>query len=289
MRVLIVGGDGMLGHQLLVSLAGRHDVKVTLRQDSGAYRTLGLFDAENAFFGVDVRKPEALADVVSGWKPEGIVNAIGVVKQRQDAHDAVMAIEVNALFPHRLREMAARVGGRVVHLSTDCVFSGRKGNYTPDDVPDASDLYGRSKLLGEIGEPGGLTLRTSMIGLELSRKQGLVEWFLASRGKVKGFRRAIFSGLTTAELARLIERLLTEHRDLSGLWHAAAAPIDKYSLLSRLARELGRTDIEIVPDDALVCDRSLNGEAFTHATGYHAPSWDDMLRELAESVRRRGL
>jgi dTDP-4-dehydrorhamnose reductase len=286
-RILIIGGDGMLGHQLLASLSPRHEVRVTLRREPAAYRELGLFDAGNAFFGVDVRSYERLLEPLAQFAPEAVVNAAGIVKQRPSAGDHLLAIEVNALFPHRLSLVCRALGARLVHLSTDCVFSGGRGGYREDDVPDADDLYGRSKLLGELRESHCVTLRTSMIGLEIARRQGLLEWYLASRGTVKGYRRAIFSGFTTLELARLIEHILTEHHSLSGLWHAAAAPIDKCGLLLRLGELLVRKDVQVEPDDSVVCDRSLCAEALRRETGYQPPSWDDMLREQAEAVRRR--
>ena len=287
MRVLILGGDGMLGHQLLGTLSGDHEIRVTLRREEDAYRAHRRFDGGNAFFGVDVRDHDRLLDVFAGFRPQAVVNAAGVVKQRPEAKDPMTSLEINALFPHRLARLCAAAGARLVHLSTDCVFSGRKGSYRETDLPDPEDLYGRTKLLGELREAPALTLRSSIIGLEIGRKQGLVEWFLASRGAVRGFRRAVFSGLTTQEMARLVGRLLVAHPDLSGLFHVASTPIDKYTLLSRLARALGRDDVQIEVDDGLACDRSLSPEAFRGATGYVAPSWDDMLRELAAAIRPR--
>lgn len=287
MRLLILGGDGMLGHQLLRSLSGEHEVRVTLRREEGAYHGHGLFTAANAFFGVDVRDHDRLVEVLARFRPQAVVNAAGVVKQRPEAKDALASIEINALFPHRLARLCAATGARLVHLSTDCVFSGRKGRYRETDPPDPEDLYGRTKLLGELPEAPALTLRTSIIGLEIGRRQGLVEWFLASRSTVKGFRRAIYSGLTTKELARVIGGLLVRHPDLAGLFHVASAPIDKYSLLSQLAHALGGDVASIEPDDEIVCDRSLSAEAFRTATGYAAPSWDEMLGELAAAIRER--
>jgi dTDP-4-dehydrorhamnose reductase len=286
-RVLILGGDGMLGHQLLRSLSGEHEVRVTLRREKGDGVSPALFDHGNAFFGVDVRERDPLLAVFGRFRPEAVVNAVGLVKQRPEANDPLTAIEINALFPHRLARLCAPDRVRLIHLSTDCVFSGRKGDYIEEDVPDPEDLYGRTKLLGELHEAPALTLRTSIIGLEMGRRQGLVEWFLSRRGTVKGFRRALYSGLTTQEMSRVIARLLALHPALTGLFHVASARIDKYSLLSQLARWLGREDVRIEPDDTFVCDRSLCADAFRAATGYVAPSWDEMLRELAVAVRQR--
>jgi dTDP-4-dehydrorhamnose reductase len=284
-RILILGGDGMLGHQLLRHLEPRHEVTVTLRRDLAAYRRYGLFSAANSLAGVDARDWPAVEAALAAAAPEAVVNAIGIVKQREEARSPIPAIEVNALFPHRLLAACRAAGCRLIHLSTDCVFSGRTGGYAEDDAPDPVDLYGRSKLLGEPAAPA-LTLRTSIIGLELARKSGLVEWFLAQRGTVRGFRRAIYSGFTTRETARVIELLLTGRPGLAGTWHLASQPISKYHLLDILARNLG-SRVEVLPDDDLVCDRSLDGSRFAAATGYRAPRWDTMLAELADEVRRR--
>ena len=232
MRILILGGDGMLGHCLLRQYAPKHQTRVTVRRSLEAYKRYGLFDRANTFDEVDVRDPAALPRVLGEFEPEAVVNATGVIKQRPDARDGVLSIEVNSLFPHFLARLCAARGAHLVHLSTDCVFSGGKGNYAETDPPDPPDLYGFSKLLGEVTRPGVMTLRTSMIGTELTRKAGLVEWFLSQRAKmIKGYRKAIFSGFTTAELARIIERLLTAHPDAAGLYHVSAAPLSKFDLL----------------------------------------------------------
>jgi len=286
-KVLVLGGDGMLGHQLVRLLAPRHQVWATLHGPLAAYAADGLFDAGNAIPDVDVTDFSRLADLVGDVAPEAVVNCVGIVKQRQEAREPVTSILVNALLPHRLHEICAASGARLVQLSTDCVFSGRKGGYSEADMPDPVDLYGRTKLLGEVEEAPAVTIRSSMIGLELRRRTGLVEWFLAQHGRVRGFTRAIYSGLTTAEMARLIERLLTAHRELHGTWHVAAEAIDKHALLTRLAALLGRRDVEVVPDDGFACDRSLDGSAFTAATGYRAPSWEAMLGELAAEIAAR--
>jgi dTDP-4-dehydrorhamnose reductase len=258
-----------------------------LRRPVAAYRELQLFSERNAIGDVDARNIDRVADVIKTVAPEAVVNCVGLVKQRPNAKSSALAIQINSLFPHQLRDVCEDVGARLIHFSTDCVFSGRTGNYRESDVPDATDVYGRSKLLGEVDHAPGLTLRTSIIGLELSHHASLIEWFLAQRGPIKGFRRAIYSGITTMEMGRLVDRLLERHRNLHGVWHVASSPISKYDLLVKLARALGRMDVEIVPDETFECDRSLRAEAFQAATRYEPPSWDEMLTELAGEVRRR--
>ena len=250
MRVLIAGGDGMLGHRLLRQFAPRHDARVTLRQPLEAYRAFGLFDGTNAYDATDVRDVGRIQRVLSEFRPEAIVNAAGVIKQRADAEDGVLSIEVNSFFPHLLARMCRAAGARLIHVSTDCVFSGGKGNYAETDRPDPVDTYGFSKLLGEVDSPGTLTLRTSMIG---------------------------------TELARIIERLLIAYPGASGLYHVSSAAISKLDLLSALERKL-KLGVRIVPDDEVVCDRSLESTRFRSEFGYRPPTWDAMLDELAAEI-----
>jgi len=213
---------------------------------------------------------------------EAVVNCIGVVKQDAAAKDPLASITVNALFPHRLAQLARASGARLVHLSTDCVFSGREGNYDESSRPDAEDLYGRTKLLGEVAGENCLTIRTSMIGRELAGAHGLLEWFLSQDGgRVRGFRRAVFSGFTTSALADVIAEVLSEHASLSGVWHVAAEAINKFDLLC-LVREVYGLRVEIEPDESFVCDRSLDGSRFREATGIVAPSWPEMIRRMRE-------
>jgi len=288
LRILILGGDGMLGHALLGALAPAHDVRVTLRQPVAAYRAMGVFSERNAIGDVDALRWDRVEETIRAAEPQVVINGVGLVKQRPEASTPALAIRINSLFPHEVGALCEQIGARLIHFSTDCVFSGRVGGYRETDVPDPVDLYGRSKLLGEVASRRALTLRTSIIGLELAHKTGLVEWFLAQRGTIRGFRRAIYSGLTTLEMGRLVAQLVERHADLHGVWHVASSPVSKYDLLVLFRRLLGRTDVEIVPDDALVCDRSLQADAFHAATGYGPPDWDAMLHELADQVQRRG-
>lgn len=281
MRLLIIGGDGMLGHQLLKSLSTRHEVKATLRRDREAYEPFGLFTDANSFFNVDVRCLDRMTEACAEFRPEGVINAAGIVKQRPTAKESIPSLEVNSLLPQRLSVLCKALGARLVHLSTDCVFSGKKGNYQEHDPSDAEDLYGKTKFLGELHESHCLTLRTSIIGRELSRKKSLFEWFMAQEGTVKGFRRAIYNGFTTIEMARIIELLLTRHPGANGLWQVSSEPINKYALLELFRAKTGK-EVEIVPDDSFVCDRTLDSSRFRQAFCYTPPSWDEMIAELAK-------
>lgn len=286
MKILILGADGMLGHELVSNLSVDHEVHAVLRRPPSAAVAHAL-DAAIVHVGFDARVPNSAVPLLASVRPEAVVNCAGIVKQRQEATHPLESIRVNALFPQELVELCQVARTRMIHLSTDCVFSGAVGAYREHDVPDPLDLYGRSKLLGEVAAPPATTLRTSIIGLELTRHDSLVEWFLRQRGRIAGYTNAIYSGVTTMEMSRCVRMLLTQFPDLSGLWHVAADPIDKYSLLIKLATALDRADVEIVPESDPRCDRSLIGTRFTTATGYAPPTWDDMLHELAIRIRQR--
>jgi len=222
-----------------------------------------------------------LARVFAEVKPQTVVNCIGLIKQLADANDPLQALPVNAMLPHRLARLCELGGARLVHISTDCVFAGTRGNYRESDSADATDLYGRSKHLGEVTYPHTITLRTSIIGHELSSGHALLGWFLAQEGQVKGYTKAVFSGLPTVELARVVREVVLPRPELSGLFHVASAPIAKYDLLKLIADVYGKR-IEIIPDDGLVIDRSLNAERFRDATGYVAPPWPELVKRMFE-------
>lgn len=279
-RVLVLGADGMLGHQLFLGLRGNFDVVGSVRSEQEGVAAYGLFDKTNTVFGRDMASEGTLLRTLDEVAPQIVVNAVGIVKQRPISTDVLQSLELNALLPHRLARACGERGIRLVHMSTDCVFAGKRGGYAESDTPDAYDTYGRTKLLGEVAGEGCLALRTSIIGLELARYRSLIEWFLRQKGQVSGYRRAIFSGLTTAELTRVISMLLRDHPQMSGLYHVASAPISKFDLLRKFA-QMASLPVELVPDDSVAIDRSLNGSRFAQITGYDVPSWDSMLSELA--------
>ncbi len=283
MKVLVLGGEGMLGHKVYQVLAARFDASVTVRSASPVLRTLPVFAGARpgaVIAGVDAFNPDSLVRALACSKPDVVVNCIGIVKQLPEAHDPVLSLTLNALLPHRLADLCAVNGARLIHISTDCVFSGRKGFYTETDPPDADDLYGRSKLLGEVDRAGALTLRTSIFGRDFLKNTALLEWFLTQRGGVvQGYRRAIFSGFPTASIATILGDIIERHPGLSGLYHLASPPISKLDLLLRIREALG-VEIRIEPADGPPCDRSLNGARFVEATGYRIPGWDELMAEL---------
>ncbi len=278
MRILVLGVSGMLGNavfRLLSSSAGL-EVAGTLRNT----RDLDAFPApwrHRITGGVDVLDLDSLTRVLGEQAPEVVINCVGLIKQLSAAKDPLVALPINALFPHRLARLCRLGRARLVHVSTDCVFSGRTGDYRERDLSDAEDLYGRSKQLGEVVDlDHAITLRTSIIGHELRSNRALVDWFLSAQGEVKGYTRAIFSGLPTIELARVIRDHVLPDDTLHGLYHVSAAPIAKHDLLKLIAQTYAK-QILIQPSEELVIDRSLNSDRFRSATGYQPPAWPELI------------
>jgi dTDP-4-dehydrorhamnose reductase len=282
LKVLVLGASGMLGNAVCRYFVRekRHAVVGSVRSDAAKQRLPSELHS-SIFPGVDATRIDVVARLFAAIKPQAVINCIGIVKQLPGADDPLEAIPVNALLPHRLAQLCAVAGAHLIHVSTDCVFSGAKGNYRESDAPDARDLYGRSKLLGEIEYPHTVTLRTSIIGPERESAHGLVAWFLTQKRPVSGYTKAIFSGLPTVELARVIHDFVLPHPDLRGLYHVSSSPIDKCALLRLIAREYQKT-IQISPDDQIVIDRSLDSERFRRATGYASPAWPDLVRAMHE-------
>lgn len=280
MKVLIIGATGMLGNAMIRLLSEKADWQVfgTTRTESSK-RLFKADIGEHLIFNVDVEYHDSLIKAIAQIHPDIVINCVGLVKQLVDAEDPLQAIPLNALLPHRLARLCDLAGARLVHISTDCVFNGDKGNYHETDPSDAKDLYGKSKYLGEVDYPHAVTLRTSIIGHELHSAHGLVHWFLSQQERCSGYTKAIFSGLPTVVLAQIIRDVVIPRPDLSGVFNVAAQPISKYSLLKLIADVYGKT-IEIVPDDKLVIDRSLNAQRFREATGYIAPDWSALIKTM---------
>lgn len=281
-RVLVLGASGMLGNAVmrLFSQSPGFDV-VGAARSSSLKKHVSEEIAQKLIIGHDVENQDSLVDLFERVRPDCVINCVGLVKQLAQANDPIQAIPINALLPHRLARLCSLVSARLIHVSTDCVFSGSKGNYTESDFPDADDLYGRSKYLGEVDYPHAITLRTSIIGHELDGARSLIGWFLAQTGGVKGYKRALFSGLPTVEIARVIRDHVIPHPELHGLYHVSAEPINKFDLLTLVAQTYGKT-IDIRADDQLVIDRSLDSTRFQQATGFAPKPWPELLRTMRD-------
>ena len=287
MNILILGGSGMIGSCLLRHLNHRNEVFATFRTNPSTYPQLERYHDQKVFFNIDARDLTKITDIVQKTNSDVVINAIGITKQLISENEKQDLVYINSSFPHQLYDICNKFDTRLIQLSSDCVFSGEKGFYSENDIPDAHDLYGISKIDGEIEKPNALTIRKSTIGLESGPSHGLIEWFLKSKGTIRGYRNAIYSGLTTIEFSKVIDMIINDHQDLTGIWNISSAPISKFDLLIRLSDFLERNDINIIPYDDFFCDRSLDQRAFSERTGYSAPSWDRMLKELANKILER--
>lgn len=282
MKVLVLGISGMLGNAMFRKLSEGAELEVFGTARSASVRS--FFAPEYAgriIVGIDVENQDSVARVLAEVKPQIVVNCIGLIKQLSDANDPLLALPINAMLPHRLARLCDLCGARFVHVSTDCVFAGTKGNYREWDSADATDLYGRSKHIGEVTYPDTITLRTSIIGHELYSSHALLGWFLKQEHHVKGYTKAVFSGLPTVELARIVRDVVLPRPGLSGLYHVASEPISKYDLLRLIACVYGK-ELEIIPDDSLAIDRSLNAQRFRDETSYVAPPWPELVKRMFE-------
>lgn len=282
MKILVLGVTGMLGNTVFRHLSQHPDLTVvgTARNDNA----LKFFSEKlqpKIITGINVENHDSLIKAFASIRPDVVINCIGLIKQLASCNEPLVTIPINTMLPHRLAELCKATNARLIHISTDCVFSGNKGQYLESDLPDANDLYGRSKLLGEVDYPHAITLRTSLIGHELSGNHSLVDWFLSQSKAVKGYTNAIFSGLPAVELSRVIKEFVLPHPELSGLYHVASPAINKFDLLNLIATTYNK-EIDITPDEAVKIDRSLNADRFKIATNYNPPNWPELVLNMSK-------
>lgn len=279
MNLLILGANGMIGSAMMRALS-----------ESGDYQVFGLIRNPNlamnntfnstarVITNLDLNNSNHLSELFCIAMPDVVINCAGLTKHLPEGNLPLPALALNSILPHRLAKLCEATNSRLIHISTDCVFSGETGMYQESDFPDARDIYGKSKCLGEVIGQNSVTLRTSTIGHEIGTKNGLLEWFL-SQSNCSGYQKAIFSGLTTVEFAKVVRDYVIPNKDISGLYHVGATPIDKFSLLKLIAAVYGKK-IQIIPDDSFKIDRSLNTNKFQKFTGYCPPSWDNLISEM---------
>jgi len=285
MKVLVTGVAGMLGHKMFQLLRARFPGTLgTVIEDirKPPFDKVDFLQGDDVIRGVDMADFDRLRGLLTEIQPDFIVNCVGIIKQRDEAKRAIPSITINALMPHKLVEFAEKWGGRVIHPSTDCVFSGKRGGYAEDDLSDAEDLYGKSKFLGELHYDNTLTLRTSIIGCELAEHKSLLDWLISQNGQaIRGFERVIYSGVTTIELAEVVTRIIRQFPQLNGLFHVVSEPISKYELLCLLKGAFG-VAVDIIADESVTLDRSMKGDKFRLATGYQCPPWPELVQSLAQ-------
>jgi dTDP-4-dehydrorhamnose reductase len=279
MKILILGGSGMLGHRLWLNLSQVHETWVTVRGDGSQLPDISEFPRKYIRPHVDGLIFDEVSRAMAAIQPDFVINCIGLIKQDPLINDPLSSIKINALLPHQVSLVCRVARIRMIHISTDCVFSGRKGQYVESDSSDAEDLYGRTKFLGEVAYPHTVTLRTSIIGRELKARLGLIEWFLRQEETIRGYKKAIYTGFTIDELSRIILDYVIPRTDLSGVYHVSSDPISKYDLLMLVKEAFGR-GLSILPDEDFISDRSLDSTRFRKMTGYTPPSWSAMIDEL---------
>lgn len=279
-KILILGANGMLGSTLLRYFSSQDSFDVFGTVRSERHRRFFADDLRDRIIpDIDILSFDKLQNVLSEVRPAIVINCIGVVKQLKASEDPLFTIPINSLLPHKLAKLCEPIGARLIHFSTDCVFSGLKGMYVESDFADADDLYGRSKLLGEVGGKNVITLRTSIIGHELEGSRSLVDWFLSQENKVNGFEGAIFSGLPTIEVAKVIHECVIPNPSLTGLYHLSVDPISKFKLLNLIALQYGKA-IDIIAENNYRINRSLDCGKFRQATGFNPKSWPQLIKEM---------
>ena len=282
MKLLIFGPDGLLGNTIIKFFFQKNDYEVFgLLRDSSKIRFFkknyqkNFFEIKNVLDFVDIEKK------IKELRPNVIINCLGITNKNFSNNLICKYIQINSLFPHKLHQICTSLDIRLIHLSTDCIFSGRKGFYSETDIPDPIDFYGKSKFLGELNYANSITLRKSVIGHELITKNGLLEWFLSEEGPIEGYKNAIFSGLTVLELARIINDFILPRKDLNGIFNVSGLPISKYDLLKAISSEYQKS-IKIIPNELIKIDRSLDSSSFNKCTGYKPKKWPELIKSMYE-------
>ncbi len=272
----------MLGHEVCRTLTPDHEVHGICRNLHGISESQRkCFAACTMHVGFQALDEGSIKTYLARTQPDVVINCVGAVKQLPEGREPLHAIRINSVLPHLLARECSNLDSKLIQVSTDCAFSGQKGNYSEDDIPDPVDVYGKSKVLGEIDEAPHLTIRTSIMGPQLRGRTGLFEWFRGQRDStVHGFGKFIYSGLTTKALAEVLGLVLSEHPALTGLFHVSSAPISKHELLLLINAQL-ELGITVQRDDSLTCDRSLDSSRFRRATGIKVPSHETMIGDIS--------
>ena len=277
---MIVGATGMLGYSLFSNLSDYAELDVfgTVRSIKGKEHFFEKY-IPNIISNIDITNIDDLDDTIERINPHVVINCIGLIKQHEKENSTIESIYINSLFPHQLAKLCDKHSSKLIHFSTDCVFSGNKGNYIETDIPDANNMYGRTKFIGEVVDNRHLTLRTSIIGHELSSNVSLIDWFLSQKNNTKGFTKAVFSGLPTCHIAKVLCDYVLPNNSLTGLYHLSVKPINKYDLLTKVSSQYSKI-IEVEESDSFVTDKSLDSMRFINETGYKVPTWDALIEEM---------
>ena len=280
-KILILGANGMLGHVLFNNFSKNNNyfTKGTLRNKKYKKYFKQIY-RNDLITNLDVTDISKLKKVISSFKPDILINCIGIIKQKKKINYENM-IKINSLLPRKLYEICEIYKTKLILISTDCVFLGLKGNYKESDLTDAKDIYGISKILGEYTNKNSLVLRTSIIGHELSSRNGLLEWFLSQKEHVSGYKNVYFSGVTPFELFKILDKYIIRS-NLSGIYHIGAKKINKFDLL-KIISKIYKKNIDIKPSYNEKLNRSLNFKKFKLQTGYINNKWIDMIKDMYQN------
>ena len=280
--VLILGASGMLGHMLVRVFSPHHRVIGTTSSQYKAKSPLAkLLDRDSWIGGIDVRSLNRVDELVREIQPNVVINCVGLIKQKMESSNITDAIIINSLFPHHLASLCESQKCRLIHFSTDCVFDGAPGIKKVSDTPNATDLYGTTKRLGEVDYGDSITIRSSIVGAQIVGNESLFQWAISQKGKsIKGFTGALYSGLTTMTMSKVILEIVDNFPQLSGIQQIASEAITKHDLLRKLNAALG-LNLDICADNTIIYDRTLDGSEFVEQTGVRIPTWDEMIIEFA--------
>lgn len=281
MKIMVFGGTGMLGHRLWLDLSKDHSVYGTIRTPGSSWKLLSSIDNQFVINQINIHDERKLSQALHKIRPDVVINAIGIIKQIDESKNHILSMQVNSLFPHQLAKICNDIGARMISFSTDCVFDGTKGHYNEDDYPSAKDLYGKSKMMGEVDYLANtLTIRTSIIGRELEPKGSLIDWFLSQEGKkIKGFANALYTGFPTGTISKILNNIILKSPNLSGIYHISSDPISKYDLLL-LVKELYDCHVDIEKECEFCQDRSLDSSKFRKETNFSPPQWSELIKDL---------
>ncbi len=285
MRILILGANGLIGYTLWKQFQEKYDTYAVTRLPKATLAEhTSLFESDKVIDKIDISDFHHLTGIIRALRPECILNGTGVTKRRHEIHHIETALTINSLFPHKLAEWCLGQGIRLINFSTDCVFHGDSGDYNEESITTAIDNYGRTKAFGEVTDMMNcVTIRSSFIGREIMHKTELLEWFLAQDGKsIKGFTNALYSGVSTIQMSKVVSHILDNFPNLHGLYQLAPEkPISKYDLLC-IAKKAFGSSVQIVTDDSFISNKSLNGSKLKNEIGFEVPSWNTMMTELAQ-------
>ena len=284
MKILILGSNGLVGNTITRYFFEKENYQtIAILRDCTKLKLFHKKFHQKFLVIENILDYEETKKIIKSVKPDILINCLGITNKEMKINPMQIEkfITINSLFPHWLQRLCSNIDARLIHFSTDCIFSGNKGFYSENDIPDPPDIYGRSKLLGELNYENTLTIRKSVIGHELASKKGLLEWFLAQNNYVQGYKNVIFSGITVLELARLIDTYIIPRSDLKGILNISGQSISKFDLLKILANVYNKS-IEIIPNESMNINRTLNGSQFNKLTGYRISSWSSLIKSMYE-------